>query len=507
MRVTNNMIMKNSIRNINRTKEQTSKLNDQMTTQKKITKASENPVIAIRSLRLRNTQAQVEQYLTNNINDAETWIDNTEEALNNIKEALNDAYSLCNQAATSTNSLSERKTILQSLQSLVSEVYQEANADLNGRSLFTGYKTGQTLTFTEDEPDLKYTGIVETFSYLDLEQVTYFSTAVNPDEYTDSEIAGKTDADEVGSVTTGTFYRLRLSYDECNGSTSAVIKNLQNGATLQNGTVTPMTKEDWIESGMPLNSAGFVYLYDTGELIVGSDWVTNFQKNQRSISITYDKTGFDKDDIRPEMYFDCVDATNKIEYTYENQPMSYTIASNTTLEINQQAAERDENGYLHTGFLDADFLRDIEDLSDAIDSAQAAQDKVDAITEKINSSTYAQDEDAQAYLANLLSAAQQELDYATENVNNLFSKGISSTQSYIENLANAISDVGNVDTQLSLVKTRVTNQQSTVKELISDNEDLELTSIVIEYTAAYNAYEAALMAASKASQNTLLDFI
>ena len=52
MRITNNMIMGNTKTNINSTKVLVDKYNTQMTTQKKISKASEDPVIAIRSLHL-----------------------------------------------------------------------------------------------------------------------------------------------------------------------------------------------------------------------------------------------------------------------------------------------------------------------------------------------------------------------------------------------------------------------------------------------------------------------
>ena len=49
MRVTNNMINKNTKYNVNTNKYLVDKYNTQMTTQKKISKASEDPVIAIRS--------------------------------------------------------------------------------------------------------------------------------------------------------------------------------------------------------------------------------------------------------------------------------------------------------------------------------------------------------------------------------------------------------------------------------------------------------------------------
>ena len=78
MRITNNMIMGNTKTNINSTKVLVDKYNTQMTTQKKISKASEDPVIAIRSLRLSTSLSHLDQYKDNNIPDASSWMDVTQ---------------------------------------------------------------------------------------------------------------------------------------------------------------------------------------------------------------------------------------------------------------------------------------------------------------------------------------------------------------------------------------------------------------------------------------------
>ena len=64
MRVTNNMIMSNTKININGNKTNVNTLNNQMTSQKKISKPSDDPVIAIRALRLRSSLSQINQYLS-----------------------------------------------------------------------------------------------------------------------------------------------------------------------------------------------------------------------------------------------------------------------------------------------------------------------------------------------------------------------------------------------------------------------------------------------------------
>ena len=102
MRITNNMITGNTKSNINSNKILVDRYNTQMTTQKKISKASENPVIAIRSLRLGTSLSHIDQYVDNNIPDAESWLDVTETALTNMKNILTDIRTQCVNGSTDT---------------------------------------------------------------------------------------------------------------------------------------------------------------------------------------------------------------------------------------------------------------------------------------------------------------------------------------------------------------------------------------------------------------------
>ena len=117
MRITNSMMLTNTKENINSNKVNVDRLNTQMSTQKKITKPSDNPLIAIKSLRLSTTLSQINQYYSNNIKDADSWMDITETALTNMKSIVNDAYRLCVNGATDTLTNEDRNTILTQLKS------------------------------------------------------------------------------------------------------------------------------------------------------------------------------------------------------------------------------------------------------------------------------------------------------------------------------------------------------------------------------------------------------
>ena len=62
MRITNTMINFNTKNNINATKVDVDTYNTQMSSKKKIQNPSDDPVIAIRALRLRSTLNQINQY-------------------------------------------------------------------------------------------------------------------------------------------------------------------------------------------------------------------------------------------------------------------------------------------------------------------------------------------------------------------------------------------------------------------------------------------------------------
>ncbi len=494
MRVTNNMIMQTGIRNINSNKTSVDGLYDQMSNQKKISRASEDPVVAIRSLRLRNTQAQVNQYLDKNISDASTWLDNTETALQNMKTALNSVYSELT-SVTGTLSLSDKKTILQNLQSLREELYSSGNADLNGRNLFTGYKTGTTLTFLSADTEAHYT-ITEKFSYENIDTAKYYSGTVD----VPTTLNGENGTTAVSNPKEVEQSRIRLSYADVTSIAASEQLELKDsdGNTINTQAVTKKSYSDWEKADFEIGDNEVYLIEDTGELILGKEVAKTMKSARAEFSFTYDKTGFNTGELKPQNYFDCTEhaVTGDIEYTKADQQIKYTVAANTTLTVNTQAAD----------VFNADAGRDIDELINAMQAAVDAESKVNKISSMMAQSQYA-DEDSQAYLSNLLAAAQKEADYTQDNVDTLFSHGITNFQGYLDDIVTAISDVGNRGSQLELIETRVSNQKSTLKSLISDNEDMDLSEIVINYSAAYNAYEASLLAASKASENTLLDYI
>ena len=84
-----------------------------MASQKKISKPSDDPIIAIRALSLRTSLAEVEQYLKKNVPDAKAWIKLTETSLDNMDGIYTDLVKLCTQGENDTFETTNRQAIVQ----------------------------------------------------------------------------------------------------------------------------------------------------------------------------------------------------------------------------------------------------------------------------------------------------------------------------------------------------------------------------------------------------------
>ena len=513
MRITNNMILSNTKGNINSNKLLVDKYNTQMTTQKKISKASENPVIAIRSLRLSTTMSQINQFADNNIPDAVAWMNVTENALTNMKDILTDIRTQCVNGSTDTLTSDDRQTLLDNLKALSEQVYSEGNAEYAGKSVFTGYRTSDTLTFQDDEPETTYE-INQKFDFRDLEEKRYYTGDVQiPEAIT----ANTTKCDT--KISENSFERVRLAYngdvtvdnfsysytDEA-GNEQTV--NFVTDGTAANNFKVYETEKAWEEAKQAAGEEGrvvgddeVIFIEETGEFIFGKNVANAISDNQAEMNVEYTKKGFANGEAKPYYYYDCRDITDDdprhhVSYTKQDQDINYTTASNTLTTINTQADM----------IFDTEIQRDVNELVNVIQRSINANTKVEKLKIMMQEAQY-QDEASQEMLQGYLDAAQKEADFADDNVQKTYEHYISRFDGYMESVNIAIIDVGSKQNSLALTKVRVENQQTTIEELKSNNEDRDISDIIIDYYASYNAYTSSLTAAGKLNESNLLQYI
>lgn len=157
MRVTNSMISNSAQTHIGNAKSSLLKYEEQFTSEKKIQRPSDDPTVAVRSLKYRSTISQIKQYVEKNVEDGLSWMDTTESAMKNINSILVNMKGYLDQGANDYLAQDERNSVLSVLKQYVSSVFEdEANADYSGRYVFTGYRTDTSLLFDESTKNLAY---------------------------------------------------------------------------------------------------------------------------------------------------------------------------------------------------------------------------------------------------------------------------------------------------------------------------------------------------------------
>ena len=71
----------------------------------------------------------------------------------------------------------------------------------------------------------------------------------------------------------------------------------------------------------------------------------------------------------------------------------------------------------------------------------------------------------------------------------------------------AMTAVGTRSSKLDLVKDRLSSQKTNFKDLITDNDQVDEAEAMTNLSQAKLAYDGALMATAKITENTLLNFI
>ena len=264
----------------------------------------------------------------------ESWnkkaIKTTEDALDDESTVITSMLTQYNKGVNQYATTSDRSVILEQLKALRDEVYSTGNADYAGRYIFTGYRTESSLTFQKDTKQTYE--ITEQLSAADLKKGTHVDTTftsgtakdlTNLTSGTVSDFSAVTEQD----IANNTYYKIRLSYDNCDAASAGFTPSISYYANATDTTATTITpsfaKSTDIPSpydtiGSATNTA--VYLSDTGEVLLSPDLYTKLSKvtdnaatadvNEAEIRVTYQKTDFDKGDLRPEHYFYCKTGTD-----------------------------------------------------------------------------------------------------------------------------------------------------------------------------------------------------
>lgn len=139
MRVTDNTFTQNFLLNINRSRVRMSKLQDQLSTGKRVLNPSDDPEAANRIVRLKKSLAQNAQYAAN-VGDGHAMMTATEHALNKFGDLMLEAKEILSKARSGSRT-PDLATFADQIDQLITDAVQTANTKFNGKYLFGGTQT------------------------------------------------------------------------------------------------------------------------------------------------------------------------------------------------------------------------------------------------------------------------------------------------------------------------------------------------------------------------------
>lgn len=140
MRVTQSMLSNNMLRNLNNSYNKMGTLQEQINSGKKITRPSQDPVVAIKGIGYRTDLGKVEQY-QRNLGEVHNWLDSSDDALDKVGLALQRVSELVIDAANDTKTPEDRLKIEKEIDQIRQQVQDLGNTKVGDKYIFSGTKT------------------------------------------------------------------------------------------------------------------------------------------------------------------------------------------------------------------------------------------------------------------------------------------------------------------------------------------------------------------------------
>lgn len=141
MRVTQGMLAANSLKQISNSYNKLETLQNQLSTGKKITRPSDDPVVATKGIAYRSNLSEVNQY-KRNLTEAQSWFDSSESGLEQVNSILQRTKELVVQGLNGTNESDDRQAIAREIEQLKLDYMQVGNTQVAGNYIFNGVNVG-----------------------------------------------------------------------------------------------------------------------------------------------------------------------------------------------------------------------------------------------------------------------------------------------------------------------------------------------------------------------------
>lgn len=250
--------------------------------------------------------------------------------------------------------------------------------------------------------------------------------------------------------------RIRLGYSDLDGITTMT-------PAVDIGGLTINTLDSTAASAYEPATGNVNFLKDTGELIFNSGDIATLPAN---FDFVYDKTNFVKGDLNPELFFDrVVDTTTGETIPKPDDDMIYQISYNQDIVVNSMG----------NSLFTSELVRDFEEIIDAVKSIK--DDETD----------------------------EEELN--KDLLGDFFTGMLTKLDKHINTFVREESIIGSKVNRLELTINRLDDDKINFTELLSLNENVDMTEAVLNLKSQEIVYNASLQASMALMQQSLMDFM
>lgn len=456
MRITNNMLTSNFKNYISNNLNSLSKYQEMVSSGKKIKLPSDDPVISIKSSRLRTDLNEIKQY-KKNCEDANSWMSLTEETVGQIGDYMQRARELTLQAANGTLETQDRQKIKSEISNLKQGIVDMLNTSYAGRYIFAGYRTNEK-PFELVETDVGT-------------KLTYQGKLINPLGSVSSSI---------DDVDFENFYNDNID-------------NIYGQAELVRANFKPFTATaPNLNFDIKINGTTHTIEFDNGVSYDEDNIVSELQNKIDASTIGPDKLKVSLDNGRLKLtatdnsinkigiYESATDSIDLSTFGFADgseavanadQNIEYEVSVGTRMDINIEG-----NEILGKG--SANLFELFNKLEMALDGEK---------TYKTGS-----------YSGGTFTVEEKHLD-----LSNL----VGDIDDCLFNILSARTDIGEKYKFSEMMINRIDNDILNFTELLSNNEDVDLAKAIIDMQTQENVYTASLQVGAKIIQPTLIDFL
>jgi flagellar hook-associated protein 3 FlgL len=158
MRLTNNMIMRKYMANLNTSLTTLNNLNEQTSSGMKFSKMSEDPATALKAFQVRRNLSQITLYKSN-VLDTQNSLSDIEFSISNLNNTLSDINAQIIQGRTGTYNASDKIVIANTLKDMQQQILEISNSKFSGKFIFGGPNVKQPPFTLDATSKLLYNGV------------------------------------------------------------------------------------------------------------------------------------------------------------------------------------------------------------------------------------------------------------------------------------------------------------------------------------------------------------